>query len=79
MMCSVMGGANYTDHAPPGSYINVLDYESPKELAEHLMHLANNEEEYMAYFWWKVGVERVGTLSHADVLFITETLQRPQQ
>ena len=49
-----MGGADYTKHAPPHSYINVLDYESPKELADYLIHLANNREEYEAYFWWKV-------------------------
>jgi len=49
----VMGGADYTEHAPPQSYINVLDYESPKDLADYLIHLANNREEYEAYFWWK--------------------------
>ena len=36
------------------SYINVLDYESPKELAEFLLKLAADEEEYLSYFWWKV-------------------------
>ena len=51
---SVMGGADYREHAPPQSYINVLDYESPKDLADYLIHLANNREEYEAYFWWKV-------------------------
>ena len=49
-----MGGADYKEHAPPQSYINVLDYESPKDLADYLIHLANNREEYEAYFWWKV-------------------------
>ena len=49
-----MGGADYTTHAPPRSFINVLDYERPKELADYLLHLANDRQEYEAYFWWKV-------------------------
>ena len=51
-----MGGANYTSRAPPKSYINVLDFENPKQLAEFLIQLANDEEEYQSYFWWKVQV-----------------------
>ena len=54
-----MGGADYTEHAPPRSHINVLDYESPKDLADYLIHLANNMEEYEAYFWWKVVINMV--------------------
>lgn len=49
----VMGGADYTKKAPPRSYINVLDYETPRHLADYLIHLANNETEYQSYFWWK--------------------------
>ena len=49
-----MGGADYTKKAPPRSYINVLDYETPRHLADYLIHLANNETEYQSYFWWKV-------------------------
>ena len=60
MLCyilfAVMGGANYTTRAPPKSYINVLDFENPKQLAEFLIQLANDEEEYQSYFWWKVQV-----------------------
>ena len=51
---AVMGGANYTSRAPPKSYINVLDFENPKKLAEFLIQLADDEEEYQSYFWWKV-------------------------
>jgi len=49
----VMGGADYEKRAPPRSYINVLDYESPKELAKYLLKLDKDDEEYMSYFWWK--------------------------
>ena len=49
----MLGAAEYQQKAPPKSYINVLDYESPKELAEFLLKLAADEEEYLSYFWWK--------------------------
>jgi len=49
----VMGGSDYTNRAPPNSYINVLDFETPKDLADYLIRLANNETEYQQYFWWK--------------------------
>ena len=50
----MLGGANYSAKAPPKSYINVLDYQSPEELAQFLLALAADEEEYLSYFWWKV-------------------------
>ena len=49
-----MGGSDYTNKAPPNSYINVLDFETPKNLADYLIRLAKNETEYQQYFWWKV-------------------------
>lgn len=49
----VYGGANYDRFAPPNSYINVLDYDSPKDLAEYLLKLIANPEEYKKYFLWK--------------------------
>jgi len=49
----VMGGADYKNKAPPKSYIDVLDFESPKQLAEFLLALNDDDEEYMSYFWWK--------------------------
>ena len=38
---------------PPNSYINILDYSSPKYLAEHLLKVANNKVWYSQYFQWK--------------------------
>ena len=38
---------------PPGSYINALDFSSPKDLAEYLRYLDTHEEEYLKYFEWK--------------------------
>ena len=50
----VMGGADYKHFAPPKSYIDVADFESPEQLANFLLKLDKDEEEYLSYFWWKV-------------------------
>ena len=49
----VLGQANYSQIAPPHSYINVMDYDSPEALADYLHHLDENDDEYLSYFWWK--------------------------
>ena len=49
----VMGGADYKALAIPGSYINVMDFPSIKKLAEYLLFLDENDDEYNRYFEWK--------------------------
>ena len=46
----VYGGADYTEYAPPNSYINVADFSSPQALAEYLLLLDSNDALYMSYF-----------------------------
>ena len=53
MIPIVMGGGDYDDAAPPHSFINVRDYDSPAELAKYLRVLEQDEEEYYSYFAWK--------------------------
>jgi alpha-1,3-fucosyltransferase len=48
----VYGGANYTNIAPPHSYIDALQY-TPKNLAQYLQLLDANDRLYNEYFWWK--------------------------
>jgi alpha-1,3-fucosyltransferase len=48
-----LGQANYSVIAPPHSFINALDYQNPKALADYLIRLDQNETEYLSYFWWK--------------------------
>ncbi|XP_064087369.1 alpha-(1,3)-fucosyltransferase C-like [Macrobrachium nipponense] len=48
----VLGSANYSSVLPPNSYINANEY-SPKELAERLLYLKDNPQEYEQYFEWK--------------------------
>ena len=53
----VYGGANYSEYAPPGSYINVADFATPKDLANFLNMLDKNAGLYLKYFDWKVDYE----------------------
>ncbi len=50
----VMGKAQYDNGvAPPHAVINIADFSTPKELAEYLLRLDQNPEEYLSYFWWQ--------------------------
>ena len=46
---------DYKAAAPLNSYIHVDDFDSPKDLAEYLKQLDQDDEKYNAYFKWKVG------------------------
>ena len=48
----VYGSANYQAIAPPHSYINAMDYDSPKDLADYLNYLMENTTAYYEYFEW---------------------------
>ncbi len=52
----VMGARpeDYARSAPYKSYIHVDDFESPKELAEYLHKLDQDDNLYNEYFKWKV-------------------------
>jgi hypothetical protein len=49
----VLGGVDYQRFAPPHSYINALDFSTPKELADYLLLLNSSQELYAEYFQWK--------------------------
>ena len=61
----VMGGANYSQMAIPGSYINVLDFDSVKDLADYLLYLDKNDTAYMEYFAWRKTYRVYGYLKGA--------------
>ncbi|XP_065142370.1 4-galactosyl-N-acetylglucosaminide 3-alpha-L-fucosyltransferase 9-like [Paramisgurnus dabryanus] len=44
---------NYEQFVPSGAFIHVDDFPSPKELAEFLKHLDQNEDLYKHYFTWR--------------------------
>jgi len=49
----VYGSANYSRFAPPNSYVNALDFESPKELAAYLKYLSQDLQRYQSFLQWK--------------------------
>ncbi len=49
----ILGGANYSAYLPHKSHINVMDYRSPKHLAEYLKYLIQNRTAYLEVFKWK--------------------------
>ncbi|XP_037271906.2 glycoprotein 3-alpha-L-fucosyltransferase A [Rhipicephalus microplus] len=53
MVPVVMGGANYSAVAPPGSYINFASFRTARELAAYLLELQGRPEQYRRYFEWK--------------------------
>ncbi|OXA54407.1 Alpha-(1,3)-fucosyltransferase C [Folsomia candida] len=49
----VFGAGDYASISPRHSHIDVRDFSSVRKLAEYLIYLDSNEEEYVKYFWWK--------------------------
>ena len=48
-----MGGANYSSVVPKGSYIDIMDFKSPKDLADYLKEVASDDNKYRQYFKYK--------------------------
>ena len=53
MVPVTFGWVDYSLYGPPGSYINALDYDSVEDLANYLLYLDKNDDEYLKYFEWK--------------------------
>lgn len=49
----VRGGANYTDLAPPNSFIRTSDFRTPEDLGQYLLYLDKNPREHARYLEWK--------------------------
>ena len=49
----VFGGANYSEFAPPHSFIDIRQFETPKHLADYLIYLDGNQTAYEEYFYWR--------------------------
>lgn len=49
----VYGAVDYSQFAPPGSYIDHRDFASPKHLADYLIYLNGNQTAYEQYFDWR--------------------------
>lgn len=67
---------DYERSAPYRSYIHVDDFESPKELAEYLHLLDNDDELYNSYFRWKGTGEFINTFFWCRVCSMLHDDQR---
>lgn len=47
------GGADYQAVAPPGSYIDALQFKTPKNLADYLKEVSEDFDLYKKFFEWK--------------------------
>ncbi|KAI9015416.1 hypothetical protein DFJ74DRAFT_680116 [Hyaloraphidium curvatum] len=47
------GSPSARDFLPPGSYVDVLDFRSAKELAAHLAALDADDDAFLAHFAWR--------------------------
>lgn len=52
MVPVVMGGMDYARVAPPGSYIDFADFESPSDLGKYLWRVHNTPAEYQRFLDW---------------------------
>merc|ERR1711970_1207934 len=71
----VMGGANYKAIAPPHSYIDVNDFNTVEELAQYLVKLSKNKEQYNKYFEWKQNYNCYMYMSYCE---LCEKLNEPE-
>lgn len=66
------GGANYERFVPPKSIIDANGFPDVEKLANYLLYLDNNPEEYVKYFWWRqfYTVEREEAISRFCALCV---------
>ncbi|CAG7669571.1 unnamed protein product [Allacma fusca] len=57
MVPIVFGGGNYDRIVPTGSFINANSFPSAKSLADYLLFLNSDDDEYLKYFEWKKSYE----------------------
>ena len=49
----IMSNAKVEQYLPTNSYINVFDFTSIKDLADYILYLDENFDEYFKYFTWR--------------------------
>ncbi|XP_043474596.1 glycoprotein 3-alpha-L-fucosyltransferase A [Leptopilina heterotoma] len=76
----VMGAhpRDYAKSAPYRSYIHVDEFKSPKELAEYLHRLDNDDELYNSYFKWKGTGEFINTYFWCRVCAMLHDTRAPK-
>lgn len=73
----VFGGFDYEKNLPPHSTIDVRKFKSPKHLAQYLIYLDENDEEYLKYFEWKREFKITGMKKDKGFCRLCEILHDP--
>ena len=68
----VLGGGDYEKFVPKSAFINALDFESPRHLADYLLYLDQNKTAYNGYFKWKQNVKFHDEWSRVSQGFLCE-------
>jgi hypothetical protein len=69
-----LGAPNVAEHAPAaGSYVDVTGFDGPAALAQHLLRVAADEDEYASYLAW-----RSEPLDERFVALVEEQREPPQ-
>ena len=73
----VLGAGNYTKIAPTKSFIDAQKFESPAKLAEYLLYLDKNFDEYSTYLLWKTKFQVISNIHNLALCKVCEDLNNP--
>ncbi|XP_060085694.1 glycoprotein 3-alpha-L-fucosyltransferase A-like [Ylistrum balloti] len=77
----VRGAASYTEILPNGTYINTADFKTPKDLANYLNYLNDNDDAYLKILREKLkyDVYDMVEVYHQSLCRICEKIQNPME
>nr|KAG5704439.1 hypothetical protein BaRGS_024294 [Batillaria attramentaria] len=70
----VLGGANYSQFFPKGSFIDVAWFAHPKDLAQYMKNLMTDKATYAELLWRKAHLQKSGRGSQAAVCELCKRL-----
>jgi hypothetical protein len=77
------GKPDYARFMPKGSYINIYDFKSIKQLADHVKKIAADRNEYEKFIWFKRGHnrtrEQLASMSLDEIIAFAKTVFDPNE
>ena len=73
----VLGAGNYSRMAPTNSFIDAQSFDSPAKLAEHLLYLDKNFDEYSKHLLWKIKFQVKSNNHNLAICKICQELNNP--
>jgi len=69
----VRGDGNYTKFGPPNSFINTNQFKHPKDLADYMLYLDKNDDEYIKYLKYKENYHVDNANPKCDIVYPKQT------